>query len=245
MVAAVPVARGAALQPAMLKVVSYPTDGVPNGSYQTVAQLTGASGHLALRTMAINEPVMSDKISGSGAKTGLSGTLTQGMRAVSVRSNDVAGVAGFALPGDRVDVLLTRVIGNGQSILTVTQVLAENVRVLGVDQADNVEADKPVVSKAVTVEVTPDQAQTIQLGQSMGTVALSLRQLADTAPLARRATTANDLGNFGIRGGASAGAPALAGAKPVAKAKPKFGPRMTEIRVTRGVETIGYPVAWF
>ena len=241
-VAAVPIARGANLQPTMFKVVNYPADAVPFGSFQKVDQLGGA--HLALRSIAINEPIMADKVSGMGAKTGLSGTLAPGMRAVSLRSNDVAGVGGFALPGDRVDVLLTRTIsGNGGIPVTVTQVLAENVRVLGVDQSDNVDADKPVVSKALTVEVTPDQAQSIQLGQSVGTVALSLRQLADKEPLLRHAFTSVDLGSFGYRGGAAAGgaSPPLAGGK--TNSKPRLPPGMTEVRITRGVDMTGYPVA--
>jgi pilus assembly protein CpaB len=242
-VAAVPIARGAALQPTMFKVANYPSDSVPAGSFRTQAQLSGA--HLALRSIALNEPIMAEKVSGMGAKTGLSASLDAGMRAVSLRSNDVAGVAGFALPGDRVDVMLTRTIGNGGNApITVTQVLAENVRVLGVDQSDNVEDGKPVVSKAMTVEVTPDQAQSIQLAQAIGTVAVSLRQLADNAAVIHRATTTVDLGLFGAHPNAPTGAgasPTLAGGK--SNSKPRLPPGMTEVRVTRGVEMTGYPVA--
>src|SRR6266550_948000 len=109
-------------------------------------------------------------------------------------STDVTGVGGFVLPGDRVDVLLTRTVSGGNDANnTVTQVLAENVRVLGVDQSANDEADKPVVSKAITVEVTPDQAHSIALGQSVGTVSLTLRRVADDAPLARKSTAVSDL----------------------------------------------------
>ena len=125
----------------------------------------------------------------------LSGNVAAGMRAVSLRSNDVAGVGGFVLPGDRVDILLTRAgTGNDAAKNTLTQVLAENVRVLGVDQSDNDEADKPVVAKAVTVEVTPEQANSISLGQQIGTVSLTLRRVADDAPLASKAMTVSDLG---------------------------------------------------
>src|SRR6185436_19841637 len=103
------------------------------GSFRTVNELVGAgpTARLALRSLAPNEPILPSKVSGAGGKLNLSGVLTQGMRAVSLRSNDVAGVAGFVLPGDRVDILLTRQLADNSS---VTQVLAENVRVLGVDQ---------------------------------------------------------------------------------------------------------------
>src|SRR5206468_5788170 len=156
---------GVTLEPPLLKVANYPLDSVPVGSFKTVAEVAGgpAGKRLALRSLALNEPVLANKVSGPGGKLNLSGVLTEGMRAVSFRSNDVAGVAGFVLPGDRVDILLTRSVGSGDQATTVTQVLAENIRVLGVDQSDNDEADKPVVARAVTVEVTPAQAQTISL----------------------------------------------------------------------------------
>src|SRR2546430_2756632 len=96
-VAAVPVVRGVTLQPNLLKVVNYPADSVPEGSFHTVAELvgTGPTARLALRSLTPNEPILPSKVSGPGGKLNLSGTLTPGMRAVSLRSNDVAGVAGF------------------------------------------------------------------------------------------------------------------------------------------------------
>jgi pilus assembly protein CpaB len=117
------------------------------------------------------------------------------MRAVSVKSSDVAGVGGFALPGDRVDVLLTREIGTGQNKSSVLQVLADNVRVLGVDQSSD--AEKPTVPRAVTVEVTAKEAQAIALAQAVGNVSLVLRQTRDTTTLERRAMTVADLGPIG------------------------------------------------
>jgi pilus assembly protein CpaB len=145
--------------------------------------------------MVANEPILASNVSGPGGKLNLSGTIGAGMRAVSLRSTDVTGVGGFVLPGDRVDVFLTRSVGGGSEAgNTLTQVLAENVRVLGVDQSDNDQADKPVVSKAITVEVTPDQAQSISLGQTVGTVSLTLRHVADDVPLQRKSTAVSDLG---------------------------------------------------
>lgn len=195
-VTAANVPRGGALQPAMLKVVAYPSGAAPAGAFHSIAELTGAGQQrLALRSMVANEPVLPANISGPGGKLNLSGSVAAGMRAVSLRSNDVAGVGGFVLPGDRVDILLTRT-GSGNDAVkeSLTQTLAENVRVLGVDQSDNDEADKPVVAKAVTVEVTPEQAASISLGQQIGTVSLTLRRVADDAPLTTKALTVADLG---------------------------------------------------
>lgn len=193
-VAAQDLDRGVALQPNFLKVVNFPADAAPASAFHAVADLTGSKDQqrLALRAMVANEPVLAANVSGPGGKLNLSSTVGAGMRAVSLRSSDVTGVGGFVLPGDRVDVFLTRAAGEGAQ--TLTQVLAENVRVLGVDQSANDEADKPVVSRAITVEVTPDQAQAISLAQSVGTVSLTLRRVADDAPLTRKSTSVSDLG---------------------------------------------------
>jgi pilus assembly protein CpaB len=245
-VAAQPLTRGFKLQPAVLKVVRYPADSVPPGAFATVAAAAAAQGgsRIVLKDIAANEPILADRISGPGGRANLSGALTEGMRAVSLRANDVAGVGGFVLPGDRVDVLLTRSQDNNQPETSLTQVLAENVRVVGVDQSDNQSADKPVVVKAITVEVTPDQAQAITLAQAVGAVSLVLRQISDQAPLTRQFTTLADLS----RGGAPralAAAPVRTSVRaraPVVRTPMPAAPRTTEVRVTRGVVTTGYEV---
>ena len=237
-VAALPIERGVVLKGPMLKVVSYPNNAVPQGAFKTVADVAGgANARTALRSMAANEPVMAEKLSGSGGKANLSVTLTPGMRAVSIRSDDVAGVGGFVLPGDRVDILLTRTVaGAGATATTITQVLAENAQVVGVDQSSDLQADKPVVAKAVTVEVTPEQAQAISLAHAVGTISLSLRQISDHEALARKATTVAELGAPGVR------ANVVRVAGPRARARAAATPAMMQVRVTRGVETTGYPV---
>jgi len=215
-VAAQPMDRGVVLEPNFLKVVNLPADAVPANVFHAVSELTGTKDQqrLALRSLVANEPVLANYVSGPGGKLNLSGTVGAGMRAVTLRSTDVTGVGGFVLPGDRVDILLTRAAGNGNGT-TLTQVLAENIRVLGVDQSANDEADKPVVSKAITVEVTPEQASAISLGQSVGTVSLTLRHVADDAPLAHKAMDVGDLG------------PAP---------KRRAGPAAPAIRVVRGTD---------
>jgi pilus assembly protein CpaB len=227
-VAAQPIDRGVVLEPRLLKVANFPADSVPTNAFHSLAELTGGKDQqrLALRAMTANEPILATNVSGPGGKLNLSGTIAAGMRAVSLRSNDVSGVGGFVLPGDRVDVLLTRVTsgGSGNIVNTITQVLAENVRVLGVDQSDNDQADKPVVSRAITVEVTPDQAQNISLGQAIGSVSLTLRHVADDAPLARKSVAVGDL-NPGPR--KSSGGP----------------PPAPAVRVIRGTESSRFSIS--
>jgi pilus assembly protein CpaB len=233
-VAVGPIARGAVLQPAMLKVVNFPAESVPQGSFQSVDQLVTADGpqRLALREMVANEAVVATKVSGPGSRPTLAGQLTPGMRAVSMRTSDVSGVAGFVLPGDRVDVLLTRTIGEGAGEQSQVQVLAENVLVLGVDQ--QAEAEKPTVARAVTVEVTPDQAQAIPLAQAIGEVSLALRQSADEQSLVRKVTTVADLGPVRPR---TAAVVRRAAARPAP-------PPLPQVKVTRGTEVAGYAVPY-
>lgn len=242
-VAAQPIARGVALQPTLVKVVRYPQSSVPPGAMTSVAQATEGGTRLVLRPLAPNEPILPDKVTAPGGKVNLSAAMTPGMRGVTFRSNDVAGVAGFVLPGDRVDVLLTRDVTRGGTQGgapdVVTQVLADNVKVLGVDQVSDETSDKPVVAKAITLEMTPEQAQAISLAQAVGNVSLALRQVADEAPVARRVTTVADLGGFRIY----RPTPASYTPRPLA---PRAGggkaPSGSEVRVTRGIETKSYTV---
>jgi pilus assembly protein CpaB len=223
-VAAQAIDRDAVLQPSMLKVVSYPANAAPAGVFHSVGELIGGQGQqrVALRPIVANEPILPGNVTGPGGKGDLSAVVSPGMRAVSLRSNDVVGVGGLVLPGDRVDVLLTRTMtGTGNAAQTsLTQILAENVRVLGIDQSYNDQDNKPAiaVAKAVTVEVTPDQAESITLGSSVGTVSLSLRHVADDALLTKKVMTVSDLG-------------------PDTPHVAKGGPRGDGIRVIRGTSS--------
>ena len=230
-VAALPIGRGVVVQPQLLKIVNYPAGSVPLGAFSSVSQLTGGKDvqRVALRDLQPDEPVLATRVTPPGGHLNLATTITPGMQAISIHSNDVTGVGGFVLPGDRVDVLLTRTSAAG---VAVTQVLAENLRVLGVDQTDNDETDKPMVVKAVTIEVTPEQAQVITLAQSVGAVSLSLRHVQDVQPLSRTATTVAALG-FGAPRAAAPATPPV---------KPRPLDDLGSIRVTRQTETTVYQI---
>src|SRR5258708_1567656 len=232
-VAQAPISRGGVIQPAQLKVVNYPAGSVPAGAFTTISQLTGAKDQqrVALRDLGPDEPVLANRVTLPGGKLNLATELSPGMQAVTFHSNDVAGVGGFVLPNDRVDIMLSRSVGGGNNTqaMPLTQVIAENIRILGVDQSDDQEQNKPVVAKAITVEVTPEQAQQITLAQSMGTVSLALRHVDDTAPVTRLATTAVSFGFF------EAPRPTTNHGRAVRK-----GP---EIRRTGGTDTTTYQLA--
>jgi pilus assembly protein CpaB len=194
--------------------------------------LTGGKDQqrLALRDLGPDEPVLATRVSAPGGKINMATEITPGMQAIAIRTSDVAGVGGFVLPNDRVDIMMSRSVGgDNKTSLPLTQVIAENIRVLGVDQSDDQEQNKPVVAKAITVEVTPEQAQQITLAQTMGSVSLALRHVDDTAPVTRLVTTAVSFGYF------SAPKPVDVHGRPVRR-----GP---EVRVTRGTDTTAYQLA--
>ncbi|HMN50568.1 MAG TPA: Flp pilus assembly protein CpaB, partial [Xanthobacteraceae bacterium] len=117
--------------------------------------------------------------------------LTPGMKAVTLRVSDIEGVAGFVLPGDRVDVMLTRIGergGNGSS-----DIVLQNVKVLAIDQIADDRVDKPAVVKAVTLEVDTVDGQKLVLAGSSGTLSLALRKAGDLAVDPTRQITLDDL----------------------------------------------------
>ncbi|MBT9292313.1 Flp pilus assembly protein CpaB [Prosthecodimorpha staleyi] len=176
-VAAKPLNFGAEIARDALKEVAWPAEAVPAGAFRTVAELFAQQGRrVALVAIEANEPILPAKISGPGQRATLSSVIEEGMKAVTVKVDEVNGVAGFVLPGDRVDVLLTRHQGEGDAI---TEVLVERARVLAVDQSFDQRAEKPAVPKAVTLEVHSGVAQKVAFASSVGTISLVLRRAGE------------------------------------------------------------------
>jgi len=117
--------------------------------------------------------ILPGKVTTPGQRAKLSTAITPGMRAVSISVNDVLGVAGFVLPGDRVDVMLTRNDGTGPFV----DVLLQGVRVVAIDQTADDRADQPSVVRTVTFEVSTDEAQKLTLAANIGTLSLALRNI--------------------------------------------------------------------
>jgi pilus assembly protein CpaB len=117
------------------------------------------------------------------------------MKAVTVRVNDVEGVAGFVLPGDRVDVLVTRQQEEKGS--NSNDVVLQNIKVLAVDQIADERMDKPTLVKAVTLEVDTVAAQKLALAASVGNLALVLRKAGDSNEESSRRITLIDIGTGG------------------------------------------------
>lgn len=181
---------GNPLTPQNLVAVPWPAESVPVGAFGTIGQiLPSGVRRVALQPIVKGEPVLLSMISGPGGRATLSAVINKGDRAMTISVNDILGVAGFVLPGDRVDILLTR---RNQGNPT-TEVLLQDVRVLGIDQDANKESSKPSVARAVTLEVSPEQAQKLTLAATVGTLSLALRNIANNEQIATTPVGLSDL----------------------------------------------------
>lgn len=160
-----------------LDLMEWASDRLPAGAFTRIEDVVGQGDEDAryvLSSLSEGEVVVPAKITVPGQRAKLSTAISPGMKAVSMRVNDVLGVAGFVLPGDRVDVLLTR--GDGESAFV--DILLQGVRVVAIDQNADDRKDQPSVVKTVTFEVTTEQAQKLTLAANVGTLSLALRNVA-------------------------------------------------------------------
>jgi pilus assembly protein CpaB len=198
-VAAQPLRFGTEISAAMLKEVPWPSSTIPAGAFSKISDLTSGGQRVVLAAIEANEPVLAVKVTGAGQRATLSALVRPGMKAVTIRVNDVEGVGGFVLPGDHVDVVLTRQIDKGQA---TTNVVLQNARVLATDQSADDRSSKATVAKSVTLEVTTLEAQKVWLASSVGSLSLLLRKAGESDASATRKLTLKDLfsGNLGDSG---------------------------------------------
>jgi pilus assembly protein CpaB len=180
---------GTVLEAAMLREIAWPTNAMPEGAAAKIPELLTGK-RIVLSPIEANEPVLAVKITGPGQRATLSSIVGDGMKAVTVRVNDVEGVGGFVLPGDRVDVVLTRQVDKGNA---TTEVVLQNARVLAVDQSADERSSKATVAKAVTLEVDTVGAQKVWLAASVGSLSLLLRKAGETGAERTRRVTLDDL----------------------------------------------------
>jgi pilus assembly protein CpaB len=185
-VAAHPLKFGDVLTVFSLRELPWPENALPQGAFGKISELTAAR-HVVLMPVAANEPILASNITGPGGRATLSAVLKDGMKAATIRVDDVEGIAGFVLPGDRVDVMLTR------PDKQINDVLVEDARVLAVDQTADETKDKPQLVKAVTLEVSELDAQKLALSSRIGTLSLLLRKAGDAEADQSRRVTQSDL----------------------------------------------------
>jgi pilus assembly protein CpaB len=178
---------GTRLQPGMLELVDWPSASPLKNPLTSIEQATDRVVNMPL---VKGEPISTAKLAAKGETGGLSAVLREGRRAVTVKVNEIVGVAGFALPGNYVDVMVNT--PDSQNNL-VSKIVIERIQVLAVAQdVANLES-KPKVVNAVTLEVTPAQAEKIDLARSVGSLSLVLRSQVDTESVATVGARKHDL----------------------------------------------------
>jgi len=164
---------GTKLDKAQLRIAKYPKESVPAGAFSSIDSVAGQTTKIFL---AAKEPITAIKLSSSGG--GLSLRVRKGFRATSLEVNQVSGVSGFVLPGDRVDVLCT-VDGRGMKEEATTRTILQNSEVLASGQKTTQQDNKPITVQAVTILVDPVGAEKLALGLHEGKLHLVLRNPED------------------------------------------------------------------
>ncbi|WP_251199540.1 Flp pilus assembly protein CpaB [Aromatoleum aromaticum] len=181
-VAAVELQLGSRIAPEAIRLVEWPSGSIPAGAFNDLAKL---DGRVAITGIQPGEPVLESRLAPEGTKGGLSAVVPEGKRAITVRVNDVIGVAGFTLPGNYVDIMVnTENTGANRNNADqmISKIVLERILVLAVAQEANRDETKPKVVNAVTLEVTPEQAERLDLARSVGNLSLVLRNQIDSNP---------------------------------------------------------------
>lgn len=199
---------GTRLSPGLLQVVDWPASSTVKGAFSDPQLLDTR----VLNTSVLRgEPVLETKLAPVGSRGGLSAVIGEGRRAMTVKVNEVVGVAGFALPGNYVDIMVN---ADDEQKKVVSKIVLEQILVLAVAQEQVVrDESKAKVVSAVTLEVTPEQAEKLDLARSIGNLSLVLRNQVDRKPTATAGARAGDL--LG-----AAAAPVIVKAAQVTEAKP-------------------------
>lgn len=166
---------GVSVKPPDVKVIKVATESFPKGAFSKVEEVIDRP---VISNILLEEPVLEGRLAARGSGSGLAPVIPVGMRAVTVAVNEVVGVAGFVLPGMRVDVLVTGTPPEAKSRMTTT--VLQNILVLSAGQTTQSEANKQAISvPTVTLLVTPEQAETMTLAGSEGRIQLVLRNGSD------------------------------------------------------------------
>jgi len=192
-VAAQDIDLGTPLTPQMLRVADWPKGSVPAGATEDPKAL---DTRVVKTSLLRGEPILESKLAPLGATGGLSAVISKGNRAMTVRVNDVIGVAGFALPGNYIDIVVNTEdeSAKAQGInKSISKIILEHILVLAVAQEQGRDETKPKVVNAVTLEVSPEQAEKLDLARSVGSLSLVLRNQIDTSSVTTTGSTKKNL----------------------------------------------------
>jgi len=183
---------GDKLDAGKVAILRVPADAVPTGAFTTVEQVLAQDNGgppVALTQISAKELLLPAKLSGPGARASVAVEIADGFRAYTIKVADVTGVGGHALPGDRVDVVLLRdLTPEGPRRSFVSQVVIQNIRVLGVDLNADLASNKPATPNTATLEVSVPDAQKLAVAADLGKLSLALRktgsvEVAQTSPM--------------------------------------------------------------
>lgn len=226
-VAAADLAVGTRLDKVMLKAVDWPETSIPEGHFSEVEKVIGEKPPVVIKEIRKGEAVLEYKLSEHGARAGLTTRIPIDKRAITIAVNEVKGVAGFVLPGDRVDVMFTSNVDRTDK-KPATRTLLQNIEVLGVDQISTDKDGEPKVVNAVTVLVTPEEGKKLTLGQTVGDLNLMLRNEGDVAVARDEVITLAALRTYVPR-------PVVTPGKKVVKRSPSPQSSSSTVRIIRGL----------
>ncbi len=237
-VAVGPITRGQIVTPDQVKLEDRVKKDMPEG---TISDINKVINRVALSEIAIGEAILVSRLAAEGSAAGVPGLIAQGMRAMTVKVDEVIGVAGFITPGTYVDVVAT-VLGNGLSGDSTSRIILQAVKVLASGkQIENDRDGGAVEVRTVTLEVMPDQAEVLALASTAGKLQLVLRNTTDGNEINTAGVTTGELfKGMGISRPApvrevAEAAPAPAPA-PVQKAPEPPKPRGPAVEVIQGSE---------
>jgi pilus assembly protein CpaB len=194
-IAAEPLAYGTALTSDNVTEIPWFTKLLPEGAFASKDDLLNGGRRTVLYPLKQGEPVLRSKVTGPGQRASLAAVLEDGKRAVTVRVDDVRGVAGFVLPGDFVDIVMIAEEPSSKR-QSYSDILLEHVKVLAIDQIASEGEEKPKVAQAVTLEVTKEQAQKILLATNIGKLSLLLGRPIESGRDSNRRIGERDIGRM-------------------------------------------------
>lgn len=191
-VAAVDIEMGSKINPQMLALTDWPSGSIPPGAFKDLNDL---QGRVVKVSVLSGDAVLERKLAPVGTQGGLSAVIAEGKRAMTVRVNDVVGVAGFALPGNYVDVMVhaQQDKAKGEEGQQISKTVLEHVLVLAVAQESSRDDTKPKVVSAVTLELSLEDSEKLDLARSVGTLSLVLRNQIDKKTVATTGMTKSQL----------------------------------------------------
>jgi pilus assembly protein CpaB len=174
--AAMPIPFATKVEKRHLKLVEIPEGLTPDGFFKTTEEVLGK---VSTTSISRGEILVTERFRTHTTGSTLAALVNEHMRAVTVRVDDVVGVAGFLLPGNTVDILASRKVANKRA---VTETILRNIKVLAVDQTASAESNEPVIVRAVTLEMLPRQAEALFQARIEGSIQLTLRNPMELEP---------------------------------------------------------------